>query len=692
MPKKTPLLLAILAALASSSAVHAQETDLHVITVTGTREETPLAETPAAVGTVEEGEIEELRPAHPSEVMGRVPGVHVNVTGGEGHMASIRQPITTAPLYLYLEDGIPTRSTGFFNHNALYEVNVPQSGGIEVSKGPGTALYGSDAIGAVVNVLTRAAPTEAEASANLELGGEGWRRLLLSAGNGWEEGGVRGDLNITHTDGWRDSTEYDRQGLTARWDQSFGDSIFVKTVLAASTIDQQTAGSSRVQADDYYNDPTRNYTPISFRQVDAARLSVAWEKEMGDALLSITPYLRSNSMDLLPNWSLSYDPVVYTTENDSFGLMVKYRKDFDPGRTRVIVGADLDYSPGSRLESAINPTLAADGRTYTSYTMGALLYDYDVTYQGVSPYLHVETSPSERLRLNLGLRYDNMSYDYDNHLSTLTTGNWRRPASTEVDFDHLSPKLGATLAFNDHVSGFASYRHAFRAPSEGQLFRQGRATNTVGLDPIKVDSVEVGLRARITDGVHVEGSYYHMTKEDDILTYQHPDRTRETMNAGETSHRGGELGVAAKLNDRWDLNVALSYAKHMYEDWRPSATVDYSGNEMESAPRLVANTRLSYRPAALNGGRVELEWERLGEYWMDQANTNQYDGHSLFNLRANYKLSDQLEIYGRVMNLTDQRYATAASYKPAAWGRPELFEYAPGMPRTLYLGVNYSFF
>jgi outer membrane cobalamin receptor len=90
--------------------------------------------------------------------MNRLAGVHVSELSGEGHSMAIRQPITTKPMYLFLEDGIPTRATGFFNHNALYEVNIPQSGGIEVLKGPGTAMYGSDAIGGVVNVLTRAAP------------------------------------------------------------------------------------------------------------------------------------------------------------------------------------------------------------------------------------------------------------------------------------------------------------------------------------------------------------------------------------------------------------------------------------------------------------------------------------------------------------------------------------------------------
>ncbi len=152
-----------------------RDTLLDEVTVTGTREAEPRATTAATIDTISAEEIEETHPGHPSEIINRIPGVHVSVTGGEGHMASIRQPITTKPVYLYLEDGIPVRSTGFFNHNALYEINVPQAGCTKVLKGPGTALYGSDAIGAVINVLTRPAPLKPEADIDLETGEHGWR-------------------------------------------------------------------------------------------------------------------------------------------------------------------------------------------------------------------------------------------------------------------------------------------------------------------------------------------------------------------------------------------------------------------------------------------------------------------------------------------------------------------------------------
>lgn len=678
------------------------EAVLGEITVTGTREAVPKSETPATVGTVDAEVIEQVRPAHPSEIIGRIPGVHVSVTGGEGHMTAIRQPISTSPLYLYLEDGIPTRSTGFFNHNALYEVNIPQAAGIEVNKGPGTALYGSDAIGGIINVLTRPAPLKAEAEVNVEAGGHGWKRLLATAGNTWDEDGLRADLNITHTDGWRDATDYDRQSGTLRWDRVLNSGASLKTLLTASNIDQQTAGSSRLLQDDYENNPTVNYTPISYRKVEALRISSAYEKETIDSLLNITPYYRHNFMGYMPNWSFGYDPAIKDSTSDSFGLLAKYRIDFAPRQTRVIIGADLDYTPGNRLEHNIDAFKT--GRIYTSYILGEKIYDYDVTYLGISPYVHVETSPGKSLRLHAGLRYDHMSYDYSDNMAGAPTTyvvnfngynrtrTYNRPTDTKVDFSRLSPKLGATYAFSNRLNGFVSYRSAFRAPSESQLFRPGSRSASVNLDAVKVDSYEIGMRGRSGKRTSYEISVYYMRKTDDLVTYIDPadSSNRYTVNAGETSHKGVEIGFNSKFAARWQVAVSYANSKHIYETWVHSGS-NFSGNEMKSAPREIVNSRLNWTPPWLNGGRLELEWVRLGSYWMDDNNTYKYPGHDLLNLRGNIYLRRQLELYARIMNLTDKRYATSASYTAASGWSTEKFEYAPGMPRTLYVGINYRF-
>lgn len=674
-----------------------QTTQLDEVTVTATREAQSLKESSHSVGVLPSGTIRQVKAGHPSEIMGRIPGVHVNVTGGEGHTTGIRQPFSTSPLYLYLEDGIPTRSTGFFNHNALYEINLPQASRIEVSRGPGSALYGSDAIGAVINAQTNPAPLQAELRLDLEAGEHGFRRLLVTGGDTVGDNGYRADVNLTHTDGWRKATEYDRQGFTGRWDRTLESGATLKTVLAYSNIDQQTAGSSRLKRDDYEHNPTQNYTPISFRKVEAGRLSVAYEKETADSLLSITPYARANTMELLPNWSLSYDPTVYETGHDSLGVQAKYRLDFAPLRTRLITGIDVEHSPGSRLEKSI--TASKDGDVYTSYTTGVTVYDYDVTYSAVSPYAHLEFNPAADWRVTGGLRYDHMEYDYDNKITDGDivvnpfpaqpgrTVTYSHVADTTVTYHHLSAKLGASYQLSRSDSFFIAYREAFRAPSEGQLFRPGRATNTVNLKPVKAQNREIGLRGKRT-GWRYDLAVYSMIKRDDIVTYTHDDGTRESVNAGRTLHEGIEAGVGVDITQRLTFDLAASYAEHTYEAWVESGSgTDYSGKEMPQAPRRIMSARLGYKPVFLNNGHIELEWEKLGSYWMDNDNTTQYEGHSLYNLRVNYPLMKKLELYGRVMNMTDERYATNASY--SAFGGEE---FAPGMPRTVYVGLSYSLF
>ena len=114
---KPALLLTVLSSLSTLSIANTQ---LEKVVVTSTQEATSIHNLAESVGVSSKEDILNISPSHPSEVLNRTPGVYINNLGGEGHMTAIRQPITTSGVYLYLEDGIPTRPTGFFNHNALY--------------------------------------------------------------------------------------------------------------------------------------------------------------------------------------------------------------------------------------------------------------------------------------------------------------------------------------------------------------------------------------------------------------------------------------------------------------------------------------------------------------------------------------------------------------------------------------------
>lgn len=665
------------------------------VVVSTTRELTRAQNSTVTVDVLDGLEVRRTRAAHPSGLLNRVPGVRVSELSGEGHSLAMRSPITTKPLFLYLEDGIPTRPTGFFNHNALYEVNIPQSGGVEIMKGPATALYGSDAIGGVVNVLTRPAPATPEAELALEGGGFGYSRALGSAG--WSRGtqGVRLDLNLTRSDNWKELAPFDRTSATLRHDLATSNGWTIRSVIAYTKVNQQDVPA--INLTQFENNRTLNRAPIAFRSAEAMRASVAMEKEVGATLWSFTPFVRNNVMELLPSWQLTFAPQIWDTRNRSAGLLAKVRRDFAPWRTRVVGGVDVDYSPGSFSAQRITVSPTGPNAVYATFTPSDMQYDYDVTYLQASPYVHLETSPIAKLRVDIGLRGDMSGYDYRSNLAPLATGQFRRPEDTDVRYARVSPKLGAVYEFTPRLAWYGSYRQGFRAPSQGQLFQQNSAANTVDLKPVTVQSAETGFRGQLGARFAYQASLYDMTISNDILTFVTANNTREATNAGETRAKGVELGVTAMLTARLRLDASYSNASQRYVRWIPQAArpasgatpavpeVNYSGNRMEQAPVDLANALLTWTPARLKGGRLAAEWSHTGRYAMDPANVRTYGGHQVVHLHANAFILPQVEAFARVTNLTNRAYAELASF--------DQFQgvlYTPGAPQTVFVGMRYG--
>lgn len=649
------------------------------VIVSATRELQRRADASATIDVLDGSEVRRTRAAHPSGIMNRLPGVHVSQLSGEGHSMAIRQPITTKPMYLFLEDGVPTRATGFFNHNALYEVNIPQAGGIEVLKGPGTALYGSDAIGGVVNVLTRPPPGTPEIETAVEVGAFGYGRVLASGGLTNGRHGLRADLNVTRSENWKDEAPFRRQSGTVRWDIHRLSGWTARTVLAGSNISQFDVPS--LTAAQFDSNITLNRAPIAYRDAQALRVSSAIERERNATLWSITPFARYNVMALLPSWQLSFDPQTWDTGNTSVGVLAKYRRDIGPWRSRIVLGADVDWSPGSF--TAKRAVTTQSGGRWTSYTEGETHYDYDVTYRAASPYAHLEFSPAARIRIDAGLRYDLSGYDYRTHLAPLDTGAHRRPANTERSYGHLSPKVGAVFVFTPALTAFASYRHGFRAPSQSQLFQQNAAANTVDLDPVQADSYELGFRGEAGNRVAYQLSGYDMRVRHDIITFRRSQFERVATNAGQTRHRGLEASLTLVPLQTVRLDASYSVSRQTYVEWSPGTGVHFTGNRIEQAPSTLSNLFVTWTPGLLRGGRIAAEWSTTGRYAMDPENTRYYTGYELVNLHGSAAMNARTEFFVRVTNVLYTKFAEIATYNPFQGE-----QYTPGSPRAVYAGIQ----
>jgi outer membrane receptor protein involved in Fe transport len=404
--------------------------------------------------------------------------------------------------------------------------------------------------------------------------------------------------------------------------------------------------------------------------------------ESGASLTSATLYARYNRLNLLPFWQLTYDPQVWDSHNRSLGLMLKYRRNLAAGAS-LVLGADVDWSPGDRVEDEIIPQ--QNGGAFSSYAVGVRQYDYDVTFRGVSPYAQVEVVPASRLRLSAGLRFDAVGYAYTSHLTPDDTSAHRRPASTSVRYAHTSPKLGVTYELSRRVSVFGAYRHGFRVPSEDQLFVQGSAINTIDLEPVQANSFEAGVRGRFAR-FGVEASLYTLAISHDILTFFDTlNFTSQTSNAGRTRHWGIEIGAGLALTDELRLDAAYSLLRHRYLRWVTATGTDYSGNDMESGPRDVGNARLTWTPGRAS---LALELAHVGRYFTDPDNVHSYGGYDLLNAYFRVPVAAGLGIAGRVNNIADIRYANTVSFNPFV--PPAIQDrFTPGQPRSLYLGVEY---
>jgi hypothetical protein len=102
---------------------------------------------------------------------------------------------------------------------------------------------------------------------------------------------------MTHSDGWRRQTGYHRQGATFRWDYAFDENTTLKTIVAYTGVEQQTGAYSALGVDDFCNTPRRNLFSIAYREVEALRISSAFEKTWG------TPACRSHPIFAGIRWT-----------------------------------------------------------------------------------------------------------------------------------------------------------------------------------------------------------------------------------------------------------------------------------------------------------------------------------------------------------------------------------------------------
>ncbi len=657
------------------------------VIVSASRNAQRRSEAPVAISAISSKELAEIKPTMLYQALNLFAGVNMVDLGNEQHTMSIRQPINYKAFFLYLEDGIPIRPTGLFNHNALIEINMAGMERIEVLKGPSSSLYGSNGVGGAINFITPKPAAELTSSVSAQGNDLGYRRGDFSiSGQSGDLGIYAGGYFAQRRDGWREHSDMDKISLTMRADYRFDELTTLVTTATTNHLDTDMTGS--LDSSSYFGQEYSSLHTFTFRKVNATRvrstLNRAWNSlQKTDA----TVFFRRNNIAQNPSYRVRENRAIPTEatgeENDnafnSIGLNLQHLAFIPQLNGKVTAGLYLDRSPNTYESFFINVSRDPNSGIFTSYTAtDSLLSNYDIDLLNTAFYGQFDFSPINRLNIVLGFRFDRMDYDFDNHLPpSAFTG---APDETN-QFSQLSPKAGFTYEWQRGRGFYANYSRGFMPPEVTELYR---GVSVPILESATFDNYEVGSWMSLFDNkVQLDVSLYQLEGENEIISVQLDDGSRINANAGQTRHRGIEYAIGVQANRSLSFRFSGTNAQHQFIQYADNRGNIFDGNDMNGAPGFIFNSALTYRPSFLRGLRLGLEWQHVDSYWMNEANTKEFKGYDLLNFRVGYAFQG-VEFWANMFNLSDDLYAVNA--QKTAWGE----SYSPGLPLSVTFGLGYQ--
>ena len=669
---------------AATAAGVQPKAELEEVVVTATRTKEKLKDSSSTINVVSEQEVETVKYRNAAEILNRLPGIYSHNFNSEEELTSIRIPTSFAsPYTLLLIDGLPAAGFGESAGGLLKEINADDIERIEVIKGPASALYGNNAIGGVINIITKRPSATPSTRLWFEQGEFDRKRGGATTSGMAGSLGYYVNLNAADSKGWREHSADKKQSAALKLVYAPDELSVLDFRLDYLFSDVELMGS--IDKADFDKDWRQDYNTFTYVLIRKTTPSLSYTRTVGTGgELKLAVLARDINHEVIPHYMFRYNSVTrrYTgimsrVKGNDADVQAQFKQDFTVLRSKIVAG--VDAQKGSQTVDTYNINITRDATTkkYTSFSYAGISSSYDVNTDVTSPYVLFEASPLSNIRFSVGGRRDAIAYEVKDNLGLGTGG--------DKDFSKTTAKAGVTVDLTRQVNIYGGYSQGFVAPTSSQLF-SGRGAN-LNLEAEKADNYEIGMRtAFLNNRLKADVAFYTMTIKDKIIsqTIDPVTQASQYLNVGETSHKGVETMVAVAPVDLVRMTVAYTYSENKYEDYKDlnaATPYNYSGNWMPRSPRQHVNTRLAVLP--VKGLEIEGELDTVGRQFVDDTNQNTYERPGLFNLRTTYDWR-AWQFWLHVMNLTDRKYA---SYVSASRNN---LSYFPGDPQTWYAGVGYK--
>ncbi len=603
MKRNSLLTAALSGAITLPFTALAETPSLDEVVVTASRMPQPLERTIADTTVLNEEDIRKSGAPDVPTILRDVAGVELSQNGGTGKTSGLYLRGTDSTHVLVLLDGVRINSatTGA---TALDQLMLDQVERIEVVRGNVSSLYGSEAIGGVVQIFTRRGRGAPAPNVSAGVGNQGTKRLSAGFGGAAGETDFAVQLSTFKTDGVSalnpalipnanpDRDGYRNNSLSASVGRDFNVDHRVSASLFGSYGNNQ------------YDNAFGLPTDVNSNRAQIWKSSLASDDQINETWHSKLQL--ASGADQYRDF-LNGQPVpwgsLFQTKDNQLSWQNTLRLD---DHKQLLLGAEALQQ---RVSSDINP-----GYVQSSRNVNSLFAGYTGRY--------------EAHQLQLNLRQDrNSQYGSAN--------TWL---------------LGYGYALNDAWRATASYSTAFKAPTFNELYYPG--FGNPALDPEHSRNIEAGVHYFVAGGQQFNAVYFDNRIRDLINTvlvdpvnfvFQPKNVDRARMNGFEFSYAGqfGDTGMKAVLTS---------------QNPRDANT----GVQLDRRAKLHSSLGVTQQLGALQAGG---EWQHSGTR-PDGSNTFTLAAYNVFNLTASYAISKETKLTLRADNLTNQNDSNAYGYNP----------------------------
>ncbi|ALQ56588.1 ligand-gated channel protein [Pseudoalteromonas issachenkonii] len=618
-------------AIANPAFADGKKQDMEVMVVTASGYEQMLKEAPASISVIDRAQLEKRFYRDLTDAMADIPGVIVT-GGGDRKDISLRGMASQYTLILIDGQRQSSRETRPNSDGpgveGAWTPPISAIERIEVIRGPMSSLYGSDAIGGVINIITRKAPEQWYGELRLD--------------STIQEQSQSGDINQV--------------------------SFFTSGGIIPDLLGVQLYGQFSKRNEDDFTAGFRGKEQSNVKAKFTLTPNDSHELmfELGSAKQTLDETLGKTVAELAPGESCGrrgcpesatteYEQQTYSMSHNGFydfgssRSYIKYDKFDNNSREMFVENTDIQTTWSLPLYSNHNSTF---GATYLKESLD------DYTSNKISDLTHVENeqwsvfgenewAATDDFKLTAGLRYDH-------------DGNFA---------GHWSPRLYGVYSASKAITIKGGISTGFRAPNIrqstaqwGQVSRGGNIYGNPDLKPEQSVNYEMGVYYDSGRDLSISTTVFYNEFDDKITRIACPltqctdgpnqfgSMPTTYINVDEAITQGIELSVDYDISTEIDLSASYTYTDSEQK------TGQYKGSPLNQLPKHSLQTSLNWRPTDKLGGWLRVQYR--GEESQPTTGPSQSSliapDYTIANLGANYQLSDSVKLGAGIYNLLDK--------------------------------------